>query len=82
METACNAVNDLSVTARCPYCGAPTPITLPEDYAPTYADCVICGKRFIMERLAEGFEVMTIEAAPCSSNPDWREIEMGGSDEQ
>jgi len=69
-------------TARCPYCGAKTALELPVNYRPVFASCDGCAKRFIAERLAEGFQVMTEEEAPCSSNPDCREIEIGGSDEE
>ena len=67
---------------QCPYCGHETPIDMPGDYAPVYAYCGVCRKKYILERLAEGIQVLTVEAAPCCSDPDCREIEMGGSDEQ
>ena len=69
-------------SARCPYCGDPTPVSLPRDYAPSFVFCAVCGLKFIAERLAVGFQVMTVEAAPCSSNPDCRELEMGAYDEE
>lgn len=68
--------------AHCPYCADRTLVELPADYEPVYAYCGCCGKKFIAERLAEGFQVLTIEEAPCCSDPDCREIEMGGSDEE
>ena len=69
-------------TARCPYCGAETSLELPINYKPVFAACDGCAKTFIAERLAKGFQVMTVEEAPCSSNPDCREIEIGGGDEE
>ncbi len=66
----------------CPYCKAQTSVDLPKDYAPVYLWCDLCKKKFIIERLAKGFQTLTIEEAPCCSDPDCREIEMGGSDEQ
>ena len=69
-------------SVKCPYCGQSTSIDLPVDYAPVYAICGICRKKFIVERLAEGFQVMTREEAPCCSDPDCRDIEMGGGDEE
>ena len=66
----------------CPYCGDRTSVELPADYRPVYAYCDGCGKKFIAERLAEGFHVLTIEEAPCCSDPDCRDIEMGGYDEE
>lgn len=68
--------------ANCPYCSEQTFFDLPSNYQPVYAYCSICGKKFIAERLAEDFQVLTIEEAPCCSDPDCREIEMGGSDEE
>ena len=68
--------------AICPHCGVETSLELPINYRPVFAFCDGCGKKFIAERLAEGFQVMTVEEAPCSSNPDCREIEIGGSDEE
>lgn len=68
--------------AQCPYCSKATPITLPLDYAPVFVHCSLCNKKFIVERLARGFQTFTRENAPCCSDPDCRAIEMGGSDEQ
>jgi len=67
---------------QCPYCNDNTSITLPVDYAPVYTLCNFCKKKFIIERLAKGFQTFTLEGAPCCSDPDCRAIEMGGSDEQ
>ena len=69
-------------TARCPYCCADTSLELPSNYRPVFAVCDVCASKFIAERLAKGFQVMTVEEAPCSSNPDCREIEIGGYDEE
>ena len=69
-------------SVQCPYCSEETVIDMPEDYAPVFAYCDVCSKKYILERLAEGVQVLTVEGAPCCSNPDCREIEMGGSDEQ
>ena len=66
----------------CPYCTRETLFELPENYAPVFEDCRQCGKKFIVERLKEGFSVFTLENAPRCSDPDCRAIEMGGSDEQ
>ena len=66
----------------CPYCGRNTSVDLPENYAPVFTRCRECGRQFILERLAEGFQVFTREAAPRCSDPDSRAIEMGASDEQ
>ena len=67
---------------QCPYCSERTTVTLPADYEPVYAYCSACGKKFILERLSEGFQVLKREGAPCSSDPDCREIEIGGGDEE
>ena len=69
-------------TGRCPYCGRQTTVDLPGDYAPVYVNCDACGRRFIAQRLQEGFQVLTREDAPCYSDPDCRELEMGGYDEE
>jgi hypothetical protein len=69
-------------TARCPYCHAETAVELPANYKPVFVSCGLCTKKFIAERRAQGFTVMTVEEAPCFSNPDCREIEMGAGDEE
>jgi hypothetical protein len=69
-------------TALCPYCQIHTTIELPDDYAPVFVYCGGCRKKFIAERRAQGFEVFRTEGAPCCSDPDCREIEMGSVDEQ
>ena len=55
---------------------------MPGDYEPVYGFCGVCGKKFIAERLSEGFQVLTIEEAPCCSDPDCRGIEMDAGDEE
>jgi len=75
-QTMTNEIGD------CPYCNAQTGITLPDNYAPVFAFCDVCGAKFIAERLAEGFRVMTLENAPRLSHPECREIEMGAGDEE
>lgn len=75
-------MNISSHKSVCPYCKKEMRVDLPGNYAPEYRLCPRCDKKFIVERLARGFQVMTVEEAPCCSDPDCREIEMGGSDEQ
>ena len=69
-------------TASCPYCGAKTSLELPGNYKPVFVYCDGCGTKFIAERLQEGFQVIRVENAPCFSNPDCRELEMGAGDEE
>ena len=66
----------------CPYCFAKTSINPPINFAPVFAFCDVCNARFIVERHSDGLEVMTEEEAPCYSNPDCIELEMGGCDEE
>jgi hypothetical protein len=68
--------------ALCPYCAEPTRLKLPGNYEPVYAYCNVCGKKYIAERLAKGFQILTLEEAPCWSDPDCRQIEMGAGDEE
>jgi DNA-directed RNA polymerase subunit RPC12/RpoP len=51
---------------RCPCCGRRISVTLPDDYAPTYKYCADCGRKFILERLAEGFQVLPLEKCPAA----------------
>jgi predicted RNA-binding Zn-ribbon protein involved in translation (DUF1610 family) len=69
-------------TSKCPYCGETTTFDLPGDYEPVYAVCSSCGKKFIAQRHATGFQLFTREEAPCLTDPDCREIELGGYDEE
>ncbi len=75
-------MNTQSHKSECPYCQEGISLELPENYAPEYRRCVLCDKKFIVERLAEGFQVMRVESAPCESDPDCRELERGASSEQ
>lgn len=68
--------------ATCPYCQENTSVVLPENYAPTFVYCQICSEKFIIERLAHGFDIFKIEDAPCDSDPDCRVIDMSSCDEQ
>lgn len=69
-------------TTKCPYCGESTTIDLPGDFEPIYAFCGSCGEKFIAERQTTGYRVLTREEAPCSSDPDCLEIELGAYDEE
>jgi DNA-directed RNA polymerase subunit RPC12/RpoP len=68
-------------TTRCPYCREETAVQLPLNYAPVYVHCMACGRRFIVERIKNGLDVFRLENAPCSSDPDCREIEIGQGQE-
>jgi len=68
--------------ANCPHCHAQTAIRLPDDFSPVFVYCDVCKSKFIAVRHAGSFNVMTEEDAPCYSNPDCIELEMGGSDEE
>ncbi len=82
MTNAAEIAQSSLETTRCPCCGRKTAVALPADYAPVYRYCDVCGEKFILERLAEGFQVMTLKDAPCCSDPDCREIEIGGGEEE
>lgn len=82
MQHAANAHRRAKEISDCPYCGGQTRVALAQDYAPIFVYCEVCGARFIAERLAKGYQLLTVEDAPCSSNPDCREIEMGAYDEE
>jgi transcription elongation factor Elf1 len=69
-------------SVACPYCGKPTTVVLPADYAPVYRACGVCGRRFIIERTRGGLDVFTLEAAPCCSNPDCRAAETAQGQEE
>lgn len=72
----------LEEIARCPYCRGKTVVQLPPNYAPVYVHCMACGRRFIVERIKNGLDVLRLENAPCSSDPDCREIEMSQGQEE
>ena len=68
--------------ANCPHCHGQTVINLPADFAPVFVYCDVCRAKFIAVRHAGSFTVLTEEDAPCYSNPDCIELEMGGCDEE
>ena len=80
-----NRINSETATMeekiQCPYCLKTTDVEPAPDYAPIYARCAVCGKRFILERVIDGIQALKIEGAPVCSDPDRREIEMGAGQE-
>lgn len=82
MRNNAQTISVVLESAPCPYCGQETGVDLPEDYRPVYRYCEVCGKKFIAERLQEGFQVLARENAPCYSDPDCRDLELGGYDEE
>ena len=71
----------LEMVLACPYCRKQTVVVPAENYAPVYARCRACGKRFIVERISDGVQALKVEGAPVCSDPDRREIEMGAGQE-
>ena len=82
MRNSAVATEVSSEDVQCPYCKQATSIEMPENYAPVYRYCTSCHAKFIVERLEVGLQVLKPEEAPCISDPDCRDIEMGSSDEQ
>jgi DNA-directed RNA polymerase subunit RPC12/RpoP len=72
----------MRVEIRCPYCLMHTDAEPASNYEPIYVRCAVCSKRFILERIIDGFQALRIEGAPSSSDPDCREVEMGMGQEE
>ena len=72
----------MRVEIRCPYCLMYTDAEPASNYEPIYVHCTVCSKKFILERIIDGFQALKIEGAPVSSDPDRREIEMGMGQEE
>jgi DNA-directed RNA polymerase subunit RPC12/RpoP len=72
---------DTQTALTCPYCLEQTVVKPAANYAPVYARCGACGKRFIVERMSDGIRALRIEGAPSCSDPDRRAIEMGAGQE-
>jgi DNA-directed RNA polymerase subunit RPC12/RpoP len=70
----------MTFTIMCPYCRFEHAVQHPGGYLPIYADCPNCGNRFVVEPERHGVTTYTLEDAPCCSDPECREIEMGASD--
>lgn len=70
-----------TITVPCPYCEALCEHPKPDDYSPRYMICDSCGKRFIMEPSASGYDVFRENEAPCCSDPECRELELGLGDD-
>ena len=71
-----------SESIQCPYCHGATLIYPRADYRPVYAVCDGCGKKFVIERVADGIRAYTLESVPSCSDPHRRAIEMGQGDEE
>jgi hypothetical protein len=82
MKNPTDDVNDSEEKTNCPHCHAQTGIHLPTDFAPVFVFCDVCNARFIVVRHTDSFEVLTEADAPCHSNPDCIELEMGAYDEE
>lgn len=82
MSKADNGNQASQINVRCPYCNESTSISEPVDYAPFYAYCRSCSQKFIVERCSNRIDIMKTEEAPCCSDPDCRELEMSGGDEE
>lgn len=67
---------------ECPYCEESVVVSWDGTYKPRYWECDGCGRRFIYEPVADGVKCIKPEEAPCSSDPEFREIEMGAGMEE
>lgn len=68
-----------SIAVHCPYCSTMQSIDEPDNYKPFYVNCPDCARRFIVEPVQDGIIVFKDGEAPCCSDPDCRELEMGTS---
>ena len=67
------------VHVRCPYCSHEQVVTTAGDFRPFYVNCDQCSRRFIAEPLQSGILIYRDGEAPCCSDPECRETEMGAS---
>lgn len=67
---------------RCPNCNADQDIPVHGDYRPFYVNCTQCAKRFIAEPVQNGTVVYRDGEAPCCSDPECRETELGDSGQE
>ena len=67
------------VHVRCPYCSHEQTVTTAGDYRPFYVNCGQCSRRFIAEPAQSGVLIYRDGEAPCCSDPECRETEMGTS---
>lgn len=74
--------SQITVEIRCPYCLMYTSAEPASNYEPIYVRCALCSKKFILERIIDGYQAFRLEDAPVSSDPDRREIEMGMGQEE
>ena len=71
----------MSSHVYCPYCNAGQDVTDYGDYRPFYVNCSECSRRFIVEPMRNGTVIYREGEAPCCSDPECRETEMGDSGE-
>lgn len=71
-----------STRVTCPYCEKNVPVDSSMTYEPIFQTCPACGRRIIVERVADGVRALREKDAPCLSNPDCRDVEMSGSCEE
>ncbi len=69
----------MSIAVHCPYCNTRQEIAAHDDYQPFYVNCAECARRFIVEPVQSGTVVYRDGEAPCCSDPECRETEMGDS---
>lgn len=70
------------VSVHCPYCSFKQDISDNGDYRPFYVHCDQCAERFIAEPVRSGVVVYRDGEAPCCSDPECREIELGDSGQE
>lgn len=69
-------------SVHCPYCSNKQDVGEFENYKPFYMNCESCSKRYIVEPVQNGAMVYRDGEAPCCSDPECRETELGGSGEE
>jgi len=69
----------MSAHVHCPYCSVGQETAEYSDYRPFYVNCSDCARRFIVEPVRNGVVVYRDGEAPCCSDPECRETEMGDS---
>jgi transposase-like protein len=71
-----------SLDVICPYCGQTIKVLHDGSFASRYHDCQSCQQRFVYEPLASRVQSYKLEEARGWIDPDTREIDASGHDEQ
>ncbi len=70
------------ISVNCPHCASEIHVVFDGSFAPKYKICDVCWKRFVFEKTRDGITTYKAGEIRGYSDPEYRETELSGGEEE